>query len=66
MKKSMGAVKKPQFIEFLKISQKTGQPMTFVFKEKPTMADVEKLQKLAVGEVGETETILLNIIHVLD
>jgi hypothetical protein len=66
VKTSMGAIRKKQFQEFVRISLRSGQPMSMVFLRKPSPAEVERLQRWAVEAAGESQDILLSIIHVLD
>jgi len=66
VKTSMGAVRKRQFQEFMRISLRSGQPMSMVFLRKPLPAEIERLQRWAVEVAGESDDILLNITHVLD
>ena len=66
VKTSMGAVKKLQFQEFINIARESGQKMTMVFLKKPTPAEVQQLQHWALEVTGETDDMLLSIIHVLD
>ena len=66
VKTTVGAVKKRQFQEFLRISQANGTPLTIITRSKPTAAELGKLQRYADEVLESGDDIYLKILHIAD
>ncbi|MEO1034861.1 MAG: Ig-like domain-containing protein [Pseudomonadota bacterium] len=65
IKTSLGAVKKAQFQEFLRIAS-NGTPFTMIVRSKPTTAQLERLQRYANEVIPDAKDVFLKIIHIAD